>query len=183
MLQPSVSSASYRRYSVEFWNRWETSPSSAYLETSSLYFRDFHFRGCTLTGGGSWKTITYRWLWIFRGGGSALFRSRECYGAEFSTVLFPLRHVPPLLLFTVAREIDTERKRSKRALRTPSPGWSFHHDFPRLFPGARVRAAGAKIQEPNRAGDVNFLALSSLMGFSSPLSLFKSEVFPYSLAS
>jgi len=82
---------------VEFWNRWETSPSSAYLETSSLYFRDFHFRGCTLTGGSSWKTITYRWLWIFRGSGSALFRSRECYGAEFSTVLFPLRHVPPPL--------------------------------------------------------------------------------------
>lgn len=107
------------------------------LETS-LYFRDFHFRGCTLTGGSSWKTITYRWLWIFRGSGSALFRSRECYGAEFSTVLFPLRHVPPLLPFIVTREIDREEKEQTNTANTVAkvkfPLW-----LSRLFPGARVR--------------------------------------------
>jgi len=127
----------------------------------------------------SWKTITYRWLWIFRGGGSALFRSRECYGVEFSTVLFPLRHVPSLLRFAVSRGSDREEKKQTR-LRGPSPGWIFS-DFLACLPGHEWdEATEAKIQEPNRAGDVNFLALSSLMGFSSPLSL---EVFPQPSAS
>lgn len=171
-----------RRMGVELRDKRETSPSSACQEissssSSSLSFRDFHFRGCTLTGGNSWKTITYRWLWIFRDSGSALFRSRECYGAEFLTVLFPLRHVPPLLPFAVSRRRDREEKEQTR-LRAPSPGWSFSCDFLACLPGHEWdRATEAKIQEPNRAEDVNFLALSSLMGFSSPLSLFRAWSF------
>lgn len=172
-----------RRMSVELRNKRETSLSSACQETSSSFsfFRDFHFRGCTLTGGNSWKTITYRWLWIFHSSGSALFRSRECYGAEFSTVLFPLRHVPPLLPFSVSRRRDREEKEQTR-LQAPSPGWSFSRDFLACLLGhERDRMTEAKIQEPNRAGDVNFLALSSLIGFSSPLSLYRA--WSFSLAS
>lgn len=78
--------------------------------------------------GSSWKTITYRWLWIFRDSGSALFRSRECYGAEFSSVLFPLRHVAPFLPLSSPRgkwEKGTEKKRSEGRCRGEVPAATF----------------------------------------------------------
>lgn len=111
--------------------------------------------------------------------GSALFRSRECYGAEFSTVLFPLRHVPPLLPDSPPPDARREVRRGGNRGANETANAVVRVKFqPRLTPRLlsrgheRVEATGAKIQEPNRAGDVNFLALSSLMGFSSPLSLY-----------
>lgn len=88
--------------------------------------------------GSSWKTITYRWLWIFRDSGSALFRSRECYGAEFSTVLFPLRHVTPF--FVLSYHVAGERKgRRRKGANAPSPRWSSQPRLSRLFPGIQAR--------------------------------------------
>lgn len=91
-------------------------------------------------------------------------------GAEFSTVLFPLRHVAPF--FPLSSHVGERERDGEEKERAPLPGWSSSRDFLACFPGyERDGAIGAKIQEPNRAGDVNFLALSSLMGFSSPFVL------------
>lgn len=87
--------------------------------------------------GSSWKTITYRWLWIFRDSGSALFRSRECYGAEFSTVLFPLRHVASFLPPFISR--GRKRKRRRRKGASAVAGVKFQPRLSRLFLGIRAR--------------------------------------------
>lgn len=148
--------------------------------TSDLLVRDFHFRGCTLTGDSSWKTITYRWLWIFRDSGSALFRSRECYGAEFSTVLFPLRHVP-LLPFAVSRRRNREEKGQTR-LRTPSPGWSFS-DFLACLPGHKWERRKRKYKNQTEWEALTFWHFQVWWDFPLPFCTSGLKVFPQSLAS
>lgn len=170
---------------VELGDNRKTSPSSTYQKTSSSFFRNFHFRGCTLTGGSSWKTITYRWLWIFRGSGSALFRSRECYGAEFSTVLFPLRHVPPLLPFAVSRRRDREEKEQTRLRTPPSPGWSFSRDFLACLPGHEWDGERRKRKYKNQTEreTLTFWHFQVWWDFPLPFRSSGLEVFPQPLAS